>query len=126
MTNKRVTANELLNKIQENRNRRKGTHYIYSKTLDAELAVQMIPLDEMLEILSVDRNDFSAQMEAYKQLIYEHCPILHNQEYQSDEYLQPYDVVFDVFDNNFQALMDFSDKIIDLYGLEDMGEKIKN
>ena len=127
MTHKKATTNELLRRIEENRNRRKKEHSIYSPYLDMEIPVKMIPLEEVLEMISsVDINDFSEQMDRYKHIIYEHCPMLHNKSLQSEEYLQPYDVVLDVFGNNLNAIAEFSEKIIDLYGLDDVGEKIKN
>ena len=127
MTHKKATMNELLRKIEENRNRRKKEHLIYCKHLDMEIPVKMIPIEEVLDILSsVDTNDFGEQMDAYKRIIYEHCPMLHNKNFQTEEYVQPYDVVFDVFGNNLNAIAEFSEKIIDLYGLGDVGEKVKN
>lgn len=126
MAHKKATTNELLRKIEENRSRRKKDHLIYSKALGMELAVKMIPLDELLEILSVERADFAEQMEAYKHIIYVHCPMLHSKELQSEEYIQPYDVVLDVFDNNLEDIGNFAEQIIDLYGMGTVKTEIKN
>lgn len=127
MAHKKATSNELLRRIEENRNRRRGEHNIYSDFLKMELPVRMIPIAEFLEIISnVDPQDFSQQIEVYKHLIYNHCYMLHNKEFQSDDYVEPYDVVLDVFGNDVQAIADFGDKISALYGLAEIKDEIKN
>ena len=127
MAHKKATSNELLRRIEENRNRRRGEHNIYSDFLKMELPVRMIPITEFLEIISnVDPQDFSQQIEVYKHLIYNHCYMLHNKEFQSDDYVEPYDAVLDVFGNDVQAIADFGDKISALYGLAEIKDEIKN
>ena len=126
MTYPKATSGELLRKIKENRSRRLGEHLIYSDYLKMNFSVKMIPISEFLEIVNVNAEDFSLQLEAYKHLIYNHCQILHNKDFQTEDYVQPYDVVLDVFDNNLQAIAEFADKITDLYGLEGLKDEIKN
>ena len=127
MAHKKATSNELLRRIEENRNRRRGEHNIYSDFLKMELPVRMIPIAEFLEIISnIDPQDFSQQIEAYKHLIYNHCYMLHNKDFQSDDYAEPYDVVLDVFGNDVQAIADFGEKISALYGLAEIKDEIKN
>lgn len=49
MAHKKATSNELLRRIEENRNRRRGEHSIYSDFLKMELPVRMIIYDTRSE-----------------------------------------------------------------------------
>lgn len=99
---------------------------IESELLGGSILVVRLPTRRVMEMIDETGEEMASQYEANIRLIYESCPMLHDQELISlYEVAEPYDVVEKVFSGNIHEIANIAMKILDMYGMDQVDE-LKN
>ena len=127
----KATLESLLErKVQIDRDSNGGIKEVEIKSLGMKLTVVKQPLTRVSSILDdLQGNDtkFSTMLDIYKQLIYLCVPLFHDKKLQEAyECVEPFDVVTAVLEENIGALTKLAEAILDMYGLQDIVNDLKN
>lgn len=126
---KRLTLAELIERKNQSEEDKLQVKEVYVKNLDGMLVFHRGSISKVIDLMDNIENAESAR-ENYmfqKELIYMHCPMMHNEKLQSAyECVEPMDIVDKLFGENLGAIAEASETILDFYGLADEGEKVKN
>ena len=127
---KKATLESLLERKMQKDQGNTGIKEVEIKSLGMTLTVVKQPLSSVSGILDdLQGNDtkFSVMLDIYKQLIYLCVPLFHDQKLQTAyNCAEPYDVVTAVLDENIGALTKLAEAILDMYGLQDIVNDLKN
>lgn len=116
-----MNKEQFIKKVSQNREKANKEIKFYCKAVNEELIIELLPLEEALDILYSmnDNENPQEQIKMFKELIYSHCPLMRIKELQKEEYIEPFDVVEDVFCKNYTEIILFGQKILGLYGLNE-------
>ena len=127
---KKATLESLLDRKMQKDQGNTGIKEVEIKSLGMTLTVVKQPLSSVSGILDdLQGNDikFSAMLDIYKQLIYLCVPLFHDTKLQTAyNCVEPFDVVTAVLDENIGAITKLAEAILDMYGLQDIVDNLKN
>lgn len=124
----RITKEALIARAQQSRDDKLKYADYYCETLGATLTIKKLPITRVCQIMDMTEGDtMEAAMELNKQVIYESIPLLQDKEIQNAYgCIEPYDIVAKVLDENMGEMKKLCDKILSFYGMEELGDEIKN
>lgn len=125
-----LTLEELIaHKRQRNDGKFSVAKVIYVRNLGGNIVLHKGSVAKVIDLMDSIENADSIKegYEFQKQLIYMHCPIMHDKQLQ-DEYgcVEPYDIVDKLFGDNVGDVAKAAEEILDFYGLADEVDAIKN
>ena len=126
---KKLTLEELIARKRQGDNDKFAVKEIYVSNLDGNIVLHKGSVAKVIDLMDSIENADSIKegYEFQKQLIYMHCPIMHDKQLQ-DEYgcVEPYDIVDKLFGDNVGDVAKAAEEILNFYGLADEVDVIKN
>ena len=124
----RITKEALIARAQQSKDSKTKYADYYCKPLGAKLTIKKLSVTRMCQIMDMAEGDtMEAGLELNKQMIYESIPLLQDKEIQDAyECAEPYDIVLKVLDDDMGEMQRLCEKILSIYGMNEMGENIKN
>lgn len=126
--NKKATLADIIAKKKQGQMDKLQVKYYYSKLLDMEVEIRKIPLGRYMELINEAEEN---TIDGMNKLIYECCPMFHDKEY-TKEAMElygvsvPTDLPSAVFEDQLNELNDIAEIINSFYGIEKVGNEIKN
>lgn len=124
---KRATKELLLERATKNKEESKYKDYPCD-ALGSTLTIKRLPIAQVCDILDMAEGSTAREnLDLYKELIYKSVPLFQDKDL-SEAYdcIEPYDVVTAVFDDNLGAIGKLAEFIMDLYGMQDVVDDVKN
>jgi len=122
---KKLTLNDFIAKAKQKEKDKLSFKDVNTKA--GLITMQKLDDKKLLNLMDqIEECDTMQEMvEVYKEVIYESVPILQKKEL-SEEFklVEPYDVVTQVF--KIDEIVDLAVRIIEIHGLNDIGEDLKN
>lgn len=125
----RLTRDMLIARAQQSRDDKLAYAEYPCKPLGASLMIKKISVTRVCQIMDASNGDdtMEGSMELNKQLIYESVPLFQDKEIQAAYgCVEPYDIVLKVLDDNMGEVNKICSKILSMYGMDELGEDIKN
>lgn len=122
-----ITTELLLKRATAEKDKFKVANY-HSAELDGDIQVRKVPASRIYELLDESKDEgLAAKYITNLQIIYECCPVFHNSDL-IDAYdcVEPYEVVGKVLDDNAGEIGKLISIILDMYGLNEDVEDVKN
>ena len=96
--------------------------------LGSTLTIKRLPIAQVCDILDMEEGSTAREhLDLYKELIYKSVPLFQDKDLlEVYDCIEPYDVVTAVFDDNIGAIGKLAEFILDLYGVQDVVEDVKN
>ena len=98
-------------------------------SLDFSLELRKPKIEKVLSRLDDIENVNSSEenIRFMQELVYDACPMLHNQELQEAfECKEPIDIVTAILNDNYKELERLSEHVLDFYGLGELDDAVKN
>lgn len=124
---KRATKELLFERATKHKEESKYKDYPCD-ALGSTLTIKRLPLAQVCDILDMAEGSTAREnLDLYKELIYKSVPLFQDKDL-SEAYdcIEPYDVVTAVFDDNIGAIGKLAEFILDLYGMQDVVDDVKN
>lgn len=127
-THKKLALADLMARAEQRRDGARTYKSVYLPTLGGELTLEKISLTRVLGLLDgVDSTDMQANLDFQVELIYQCCPMLRNRELQEAfGCKEPTDIVCALLEDNFGDISMAADAILEMYGLSDNRDSVKN
>ena len=124
---KRATKELLLERATKHKEENKYKDYPCD-ALGSTLIIRRLPLAQVCDIVDmVDGNTARENLDLYKELIYKSVPLFQDKDLlEAYNCVEPYDIVTAVFDDNLGAIGKLAEFILDLYGMQDAVDDVKN
>ena len=124
---KRATKELLLERATKNREKNQYKDYPCEE-IGSTLIVKRLPVAQICDILDMaDGTTARENLDLYKELIYKSIPLFQDRELlKAYECVEPHDIVTAVFDENLGAISKLAEFILDLYGVQDLEDDVKN
>lgn len=111
---------ELLIKRALSDNDKFKVRVFHSDILDGDIEIRKVDVVRILDILDHSGDSFTDNFNANCAVIYECCPLFHNDELiHAYECVEPYEVVKHVFEHDLNEIIGISSIIMDMYGLKE-------
>ncbi len=124
---KRATKELLFERATKHKEESKYKDYPCD-ALGSTLTIKRLPLAQVCDILDMAEGSTAREnLDLYKELIYKSVPLFQDKDLlEVYDCIEPYDVVTAVFDDNIGAIGKLAEFILDLYGVQDVVEDVKN
>ena len=122
---KKLTLNDFIAKAKQKEKDKLSFKDVQTKA--GLITMQKLDDKKLLELMDQieDCDTMKEMVEVYKAVIYESVPTLRKKELQENfKLVEPYDIVTQVFE--ISEIVDLAVRIIEIHGLNDIGEDIKN
>lgn len=126
---KKATLEDLLARAEQAQKDRMRTKNVDVKKLGLSLTIVKQPLNVVSKIMDAAKqvDTIEGSIDVYKELIYVCCPLLHDKKLQEAyDCHEPYDVVSAVLDDNIYEIQTLATKILDMYGMNEIVQSVKN
>lgn len=124
---KKMTLNDYIAKAKQKEQSVKEFKNIILKNADGEIVVKKLDDGKILDLMDEMEEDASMRenIGVFKEVVYESVPMLKKKELvENFELAEPIDIVTKIFE--IGEIIKISEKILDLYGLGDLKDDIKN
>ena len=124
---KRATKELLFERATKHKEESKYKDYPCD-ALGSTLTIKRLPLAQVCDFLDMAEGSTAREnLDLYKELIYKSVPLFQDKDLlEVYDCIEPYDVVTAVFDDNIGAIGKLAEFILDLYGVQDVVEDVKN
>ena len=124
---KKATKELLLERATKKKEASKYKEY-NCDAIGGALTIKRLPIAQICDILDMAEGSSAREnLDLYKELIYKSVPLFQDQDLiEAYDCVEPYDVVTAVFDENIGAISKLAEFILDLYGMQNVAEDIKN
>ena len=126
---KKLTLEDLITRKTQSENDKLKIKEIYVQNLDGNIVLQKSSIAKVIDLMDNIENADSIKegYEFQKQLIYMHCPVMHDKQLQDIyECAEPYDIIDKLFGDNVGDVSKAAEEVLNFYGLADEVDKIKN
>ena len=122
-----MTLNDYIAKAKQKEKSVKEFKNIILNNLDGEIVIKKLDDGKILDLMDEMKEDASMRenIGVFKEVVYESVPMLKKKELvENFELTEPIDIVTKIFE--IGEIIKISEKILDLYGLGDLKDDIKN
>lgn len=124
---KKMTLNDYIAKAKQKEQSVKEFKNLILNNVDGEIVVKKLDDGKILDLMDEMEEDASMRenIGVFKEVVYESVPMLKKKELvENFELTEPIDIVTKIFE--IGEIIKISEKILDLYGLGDLKDDIKN
>lgn len=123
---KRLTLEELVARKEQAKQDKMAIKDVYVDALGGSLGLQKLPVTRFLSIMGkYDNENFTEAVACEVELVYASCPMLQKEALVQD-LAEPTDIVLEILGDDLGALGTLAGAVTSFYGLDEVGDAVKN